>query len=257
MNISPVSIIKSPNTTLIGQSILCYPRVPSTMDIAREIVKGGVEEGTVIVAWEQTRGRGRFDRSWLSPQGKSLSLSIILRPDLTLLPQLNMVACLAVVQSVERITALQPSIKWPNDILINGRKLSGILIENIFEGNALEASIIGIGMNIELDPSDFPEISPIATSLYIESGRYVSRRDMLFALLEEFDELYRELYLGAPIYERWLTRLETTGKLVQVKVGNTIEEGYAESINTDGSLILKRQDGSLITIVAGEITLHN
>jgi len=227
------------------------------MDIAREIVKGGVEEGTVIVAWEQTRGRGRFDRPWLSPQDKSLSLSIILRPNLILLPQLNMVASLAVVRSVEKITALKPSIKWPNDILINGRKLSGILIENIFEGNALQASIVGIGMNIELDPSDCTEMSSIATSLYIESGRYISRMDMLLSLLEEFDELYQELNCGAPIYERWLTHLETKGKLVQVKVGNMIEEGYVESINTDGSLILKRHDGSLITLVAGEVTLHN
>lgn len=257
MNILPASIFKSSNTTVIGQSIFYYPSITSTMDVARKMVNEGIGEGAVIVAGEQTGGRGRLGRRWLSPQGMSLSLSIILRPALTLLPQLNMVASLAVVGSVERITTLKPAIKWPNDILINGKKVSGILIESIFQGNELQAAVIGIGINVKLNPSSFPEISAIATSLTIESVREISRQDILYSLLEEFEQIYQELNRGEPIYERWLAHLETTGKLVHVKCRDIIEEGYVELINTDGSLVLKRHDGSRITIVAGEIMLHN
>lgn len=256
MNIPPASIIKHPNTSLIGKSILFYPSIPSTMDIARKMVNEGTKEGTVIVAGEQTSGRGRLERRWLSPPGTSLSLSIILRPALKILPQLNMAATLAVVQSVERITSLKPVIKWPNDVLIDGKKLSGILIDSIFQGNELKAAIIGIGINVKLNPSAFPDISNIATSLSVEMNREVSRRDVLYSLVEELDNIYQGLALGEPIYEKWLKKLETLGKMVKVKWRDTIEEGYVESVNADGSLVLKRHDGSLITMVAGEVTLH-
>lgn len=257
MNIFPASILKSSNTTLVGQSILYYPSISSTMDIARKMVRDRVNDGMVIVAGEQTSGRGRFERRWLSPSGTSLSLSIILHPALALLPQLNMAASLAVVQSIERLASLNPVIKWPNDVLIDGKKVSGILIESIFDGNELEATIVGIGINVKMAPYEFPEISAIATSLSVESGSEISRRSVLYSLLEEFDQLYQELKRGGAIYDRWLARLETLGKLVQVRWGDTVEEGYVESINTDGSLVLKRHDGSLITMVAGEVTLHN
>ena len=255
-NISSVSILKGLSTTLIGQSILYYPSLPSTMDVAKKMAKEGMGEGTVIVAGEQTMGRGRLGRKWLSPPKSSLALSIILRPTIAQLPQLNMVASLAVVQSIEKIVGLKPTIKWPNDILLEGRKTSGILIENIIEGSEVKAAIVGIGINVELDPSSFSEISAIATSLSIESGREISRWDTLCSLLQEFDQIYQELNSGKSIYERWLASVETLGKLVQVRWGDTIEEGYVESIETDGSLVLKSLDGSLRTIVAGEVTLH-
>ena len=221
------------------------------------VVKEGIGEGTAIIAGEQTKGRGRLGRKWLSPPSNSLSLSIILHPTIEQLPQLNMVASLAVVQSIERIAGLKPAIKWPNDVLIGGRKVSGILIENILEGRNVKAAIAGIGINVELDPSSFSEISTIATSLSIESGRETSRWDTLCSLLEAFDQIYQELNSGGPIYERWLARIETLGKLVQVRWGDTVEEGYVESIEADGGLVLKSLDGSLMTMVAGEVTLHN
>jgi BirA family biotin operon repressor/biotin-[acetyl-CoA-carboxylase] ligase len=244
------------STTLIGQSILYYPSLPSTMDIAKKMVKEGIGEGAVIVAGEQTMGRGRLGRKWLSPPKGSLALSIILRPTVAQLPQLNMVASLAVVQSIEKIAGLKPTIKWPNDILFEGRKISGILIENLIEGSEVKATIVGIGINVELNPSYFSEISAIATSLSIDSGREISRWDTLCSLIEKFDQSYQELKSGKPIYERWLARVETLGKLVRVKWGDTIEDGYVESIETDGSLVLKSLDGSLKTMVAGEVTLH-
>jgi len=222
------------------------------MDMAKRMAKEGMGEGTVIIAGEQTAGRGRLGRKWLSPPGGSLSLSIILRPTLSQLPQLNMAACLATVQSIEKVTGLKPTIKWPNDVLLNGKKVSGILMENIFDGGELKATILGIGINAKFDALAFTEISAIATSLSTESGREISPEEILPSLLEEFEQIYQELQGGRKIYERWLARVETLGKLVRVKSGDTIEEGYAESINPNGSLILRRLDGSLITMVTGE-----
>lgn len=244
------------NTTLIGRNILYYPSLPSTMDVAKRLAERGVGEGTVIIAAEQTAGRGRLGRRWLSPSGSSFSVSIILHPDLAKLPQLNMVASLAVARSIRKITGLESAIKWPNDILLNGKKVSGILIENILEGGKVNATIVGIGINLTLDPSAFPEIATTATSLSIESGKRISQWEILPLLLKEFESIYQSLYRGESIYEKWLARVETLGKLVRVKSDNTVEEGYAESINTDGSLVLKRSDGSLVTMVAGEVTLH-
>ena len=222
------------------------------MDMAKRMAKEGMGEGTVIIAGEQTAGRGRLGRKWLSPPGGSLSLSIILRPTLPQLPQLNMAACLATVQSTEKVSGLKPTIKWPNDVLLNGKKVSGILMENIFDGGELKATILGIGINAKFDALAFTEISAIATSLSTESGREISPEEILPSLLEEFEQIYQELQGGRKIYERWLARVETLGKLVRVKSGDTIEEGYAESINPNGSLILRRLDGSLITMVTGE-----
>lgn len=222
------------------------------MDMAKRMAREGMGEGTVIIAGEQTAGRGRLGRKWLSPPGSSISLSIILRPTLAQLPQLNMAACLATVQSIEKVTGLKPVIKWPNDVLLNGKKVSGILMENIFEGSELKAAILGIGINAKLDASLFDEISAIATSLSAESGREVSPWEILPQLLKEFEQIYQELQGGGNIYERWLALVETLGKLVRVKSGDEVEEGYAESINPNGSLILRRLDGSLITVVTGE-----
>ena len=255
-DLSPASILKGLRPSIIGRNILYYPSIPSTMVMARRIAGEGAAEGTVIIADEQTAGRGRLGREWLSPPGSGISLSVILHPNVAQLPQLNMIASLAVVQSIEEVTGLKPVIKWPNDVLLNGKKVSGILIENILEGNNVSAAIVGIGVNVKLDPSSFPDISATATSLSTELGREVSRREMLLALLKKFEQLYQELRCGEAIYERWLDRVETLKKAVRVKSGDVIEEGYVESINSDGSLVLRRPDGSLITMVAGEVTMH-
>lgn len=222
------------------------------MDVAKRMAREGMGEGTVIIAGEQTAGRGRLGQKWLSPRGSSISLSIILRPTLPQLPQLNMAACLATVQSIEKVSGLKPTIKWPNDVLLNGKKVSGILMENIFEGGELKVTILGIGINAKIDALAFNEISAIATSLSTESGREISAGEILPSLLEEFEQIYQELQSGGNIYEKWLARVETLGKLVRVRSGDIVEEGYAESINTNGSLMLRRLDGSLITIVTGE-----
>jgi len=250
--LSPNSITDSLRTRFIGQRVIYYPSLTSTMEVAKREAQRGAAEGTVIVADEQRGGRGRMKRTWLSPKG-SLALSIILYPNVDYLPSLIMLASLAVVRSIETVTGLKSQIKWPNDVLINEKKVCGILIESDVQRNIVEYAIIGIGVNVNLRLADFPDILPIATSLSDELGRDVSRLDIMRRLLVEMEELYLALPAGGAIYEQWRDRLVTLGKRIHVKSGKTTYEGIAESVTEDGSLLLRHHDGSLTKIVAGDV----
>ena len=147
--LSPVSITRNLTTRFIGQRVLYYPQVTSTMDVARQEAQQGAAEGTVIIAAEQTAGKGRMRRLWLTPGG-NIALSIILYPEVSQLPSLIMLASLAAVHSIEKITGLEPQIKWPNDVLVNGKKVCGILVESGVRKKSVTYSIIGIGINVNL-----------------------------------------------------------------------------------------------------------
>jgi len=252
--LSPAAITDNLGTRFIGQRVIYYPRLPSTMDVAKRQAQQGATEGTVIVAGEQTAGRGRMKRGWLSPRG-SIALSIILYPELAYLSSLIMVASLGVARCIEKVAGLKPEIKWPNDVLINGKKVCGILIESEVKGSRADYAIIGIGINVNLKPSDFPEIPPLATSLSHELGREVSQLDMVRCLLAEIERLYLVLPSGDAVYQEWRHNLVTLGKKVQVSSEETTLEGIAESVASDGSLLLRQSDGSLTKIVAGDVTL--
>ena len=255
-SLSAEAITKDLETRFVGQRVLYYPSLTSTMEVARREAQQGVDEGTVIVAEEQTAGRGRQQRSWLSPKG-NLTLSIILYPSLSHLPSLIMLASLAVVRSIEAATGLKAQVKWPNDVLINGKKVCGILIESDVQGSRVSYSIIGIGINVNLRLADFPEIQSIATSLTGELGRETSRLSVMRHLLAEIERLYLTLSSGGSIYEEWRDSLVTLGKRVRATTGETIYEGIAESVARDDSLQLRGADGSLTRIVAGDVTLRD
>jgi BirA family biotin operon repressor/biotin-[acetyl-CoA-carboxylase] ligase len=248
------AITKGPKGRLIGADIRHYTRITSTMDVAGQLAREGVKEGTTIVADEQTEGRGRMGRQWVSRAGQSMSLSVILHPNMGQLTQLNMVASLATVRSITEVTGLKPVIKWPNDILLSGRKVSGILIENIFDGPDLKAAVVGMGINVNLEPSSFPEIAAVATSLSIEAGGSVSPQLLADRLLHELDGLYRQLRWTGTVYDAWIPFVETVGKQVRVRSGDRVEEGCAESVDVTGRLILRRPDGSRVALDAGEVT---
>jgi BirA family biotin operon repressor/biotin-[acetyl-CoA-carboxylase] ligase len=252
----PAAITNNLNTRFIGQKVIYYPRLTSTNDIAKRQAQQGAREGTVIVAEEQTAGRGRIKRAWLSPKG-SIALSIILYPRLAYLPSLIMVASLAVVHCIDKVTGLKSQIKWPNDVLVNNKKVCGILIESDVRGNTVDYAIIGIGINVNLRLSDFPEIPPTAASLSHELGRDISWLDMIRCLLAETERLYLALPSGDSVYQEWRDNLATLGKKVQVTSGETIYKGLAESVANDGSLLLRQFNGNLIKIVAGDVTLRN
>ncbi len=253
--LSANSITRNLETRFIGQRVIYYPSLTSTMSIARQEAQQGAAEGTVILAGEQTAGRGRLERVWLSPSG-SIALSVILHPDLAALPYLIMLASLAVVHSIEAVTGLKPQIKWPNDILINGRKVCGILVESDVQGETVNFSIIGIGINVNLRMADFLDIQSTATSLSDEMGQDVSRLSLIRCLLVEMEKVYSVILAGGSVYEEWRDRLVTLGKRVLVRSGETTYQGVAESVARDGSLLLRGSDGSLTRVVVGDVTLQ-
>ena len=255
-SLSLASISKGLKTRFVGQRVIHYPSLTSTMEVAKREAQQGAAEGTVVIADEQTAGKGRLERVWLSPRG-NIAMSIILYPSLSYLPSLIMLASLAVVRSIEAATGLKSQIKWPNDVLINGRKVCGILIESDVQGNTVNYSIIGIGINVNIRLADFPEILPIATSLSHELGRDVSRLSVIRYLLVEIEKLYLTLSTGGSVYQEWRDSLVTVGRRVRVTTGQAIYEGVAESVAADGSLLLRGSDGSLTKIVAGDVTLRD
>ncbi|MDP2729665.1 MAG: biotin--[acetyl-CoA-carboxylase] ligase [Dehalococcoidales bacterium] len=250
-SLSADTIKRGLETRFIGQRVLYHPSVTSTMEIARREARQGAAEGTLVVAGEQTVGRGRSKHVWLTPEG-NIALSLILHPGLSCLPSLIMLASLAVARSIERVTGLSPQVKWPNDILINGKKVCGILIESDVQGSTVNYTIIGIGINVNLKPADFAEIREIATSLSYELGQEVSYLSMLRCLLTELESLYLLLLSGGSLYEEWRAKLVTLGKKVRVISGDTVQEGIAEEVTRDGGLLLRRPDGEFTRIVAGE-----
>ena len=242
-------------TDLAGH-VYFYRSISSTNDRLRELAARGVPQGTIVVTEEQTAGRGRINRVWFTPKG-GLALSVVLYPSMVYLPSLIMVASLAVVHAIAAVTGLQSQVKWPNDVLINGRKVCGILIESGVWGNTVDYAIMGIGINVNLRTSDFAEIASTATSLSDELGREVSRLKLSRKLLVEVERLYLSVQSGGSVYQEWRDSLVTLGRKVGVSLGKIVYEGTAESVAEDGSLLLRCPDGSLTRIPAGDVTLRD
>lgn len=242
-------------TRVIGQRVLYYPSVTSTNEIARAEAGKGAREGTIIVAGEQTAGRGRLKRTWLTPAG-NIALSIVLYPEKRILPFLVMMTSLAVSQSIEAVTGLETQIKWPNDVLINGRKVCGILVESDIRNDTLNIVVIGIGINVNAGKDVLAGVQVPATSLYVETGKEVSRLQIIRALLGGLDDLYHTINSGGSVFGEWRDRLVTLGKEVRATSGKEVFEGIAESVDTDGSLLVRSPDGSVNRVVAGDVTLR-
>ncbi len=245
------------NTELIGQRVAFFPVVSSTMDAARDLVHEGIPEGTVVIAEEQTAGRGRLNRSWMTPRG-NIALSVILFPHLSQLPEMIMLASLGVAQSIQKVTAIKPDIKWPNDILIGGKKVCGILLEadaRLTQGTRVAYVIIGIGINVNLQPADYANIASTAASLSVVARKDLSRLSLVRALLQEMDKLFVELKSGRSLFTKWRARLITLGQPVTVTSVDSVFTGIAESVEPDGSLFVRCPDGELKRVVAGDVTL--
>jgi len=253
--LSAAAITDNLATRFVGQRVVYYPTLSSTIEVARQEAQLGAAEGIVVIADEQSAGRGRLNRVWLSPEG-SISLSVILYPPLSYIPFLIMISSLAVLRSIQAVTGLKPQLKWPNDVLINGRKVSGMLVESKVQGKAVKYAVVSIGVNVNLNVSEFPEPLPFAASLSDELGRYVSRLDLVRHLLVEIEELYLALPDGC-VYQEWRNNLVTLGRRVRVKSGKDNYQGIAEDVASDGSLKLRRPNGSLAKIVAGDVTFSD
>ena len=244
-------------TGFIGRRIAYEQSITSTMDVARREAEAGAPEGTIAIAEEQTAGRGRLGRSWVSPAGVNLYFTIILRPNIDQLRYLSVIAPLAVCEAIEETTNLLPRIKWPNDVAINDKKVCGVLTQSEIAGGGVLYALIGPGINVNMDVASHDEIRDIATSLRDELGRDVAREEVLAATLNRFESVYQALRRGDVVSMPWKHRLDTLGKHVRVSgPSGLIDEGVAVDADSDGSLILRRNDGSHVRIEAGEVTLR-
>ena len=243
-------------TCSVGSSIHHFDSLLSTMDRAKEEAEAGAHEGTVILADEQTRGRGRFSREWLSPKGSGLLFSVILRPRIEQLSQINMAAALTVARAIRILLREAPSIKWPNDVRIGGKKVAGILIENTLEGATVKYCVVGIGLNVNWHPPREVGLAYPATSLSREIGKPLSRTGVLKVLLVEMDRLYARVKSGGSLRKEWAALLDTIGKQVRIGAGGQVLEGVAKDVDNDGNLVLAQADGAVVTVAAGEVTLQ-
>ncbi len=243
-------------TRIVGGRLLFYQELTSTMDEAARRAEAGTEEGTVVVAESQTAGRGRFGRTWVSPKG-NLYLSVVFRPNQQVLPQLTILSGVAVVRAIRKTTGLAPRIKWPNDVLVNGKKVAGILVESVVAGEDVYYAVVGIGVNIRLDAEDTDNLGGRAIGLESAAGHPIAREEVLRQLLLELDLLYLQATQSRPPLEEWVALLETLGKRVRVVWREETWVGQAERVDQIGNLLLRLDDGRLVTLTAGDVTLHD
>ncbi|RNF40484.1 biotin--[acetyl-CoA-carboxylase] ligase [Planococcus salinus] len=261
-SLEPVAIQSLLKTETLGKVIEYQESCLSTQIIAHQLAQEGTPSGTVVLTEEQTAGRGRLARKWDSAHGKGIWMSVILRPDIVphKAPQFTLVAAVAVVRAVEEVTGLKPAIKWPNDILLDGKKCTGILTELQSDADGIQAMIIGIGLNVNQSMENFDEsVQGIATSLKMASGREVNRQVLVRSILFHLEQ-YTELYLKegfAPLKIIWESFSVTIGKPVLARMANETLEGIAEGINDDGVLQLRTADGRIHGIYSADIEMLN
>jgi len=226
----------------------------STNDVARDQGRRGEPAGFVVAASRQTAGRGRLGRAWESPPGRGLYVSILLRPDVPVseTSRLPILASVAAVDAVEVVTGTRPQIKWPNDLLMGGRKLGGLLIETETAGPRLAFAVIGIGLNVRHAAGDFsPAVRELATSLYLATGHLYRRADVLVALLQAL-----ERRLARPfdeVREAWTASSLTLGQRVELNTGRGRKVGQAMGLDDSGALLLRSDSGEIETITAGDM----
>lgn len=243
------------NTRELGRHLIYRPRISSTMETAREQVLLGAPNGTVVLAGTQEHGKGRFDRSWISPEG-GLYFSIILYPPEPVLNSLTILASLAVLDSIGEVSGLKASIKWPNDVLIVGKKVCGILAVSGQLSSKGMYAIVGIGINVDIDGKEYPEIAETATCLNTASGKKIARDDLLCSLLENLEKRYSRACEGESQVGEWSEALVTLGQKITVRTYQETFYGLAESVDTEGCLGLRLENGELKIIPAGDVTLR-
>ena len=253
-NLVAATIRQGLYTRIVGRRVQYYPELPSTMDEAARLAKEEAEEGAVVEAEKQSAGRGRQGRSWVSQPG-NLLVSVLFRPTLETLPFINIIGGIAAARSVRKVTGLDVKIKWPNDLLIGGRKAAGILAESAIVGNSVWYAVLGVGMNVSLDTKQIEEISPFAISVNSAAGKEVPREDLLRQFLMDLDSLYIALNNGESPMQEWQGMLETIGQRLVATWGDDTYHGVAEDTDELGNLILRQDDGSLLTLTAGDVTL--
>ncbi|GAE04702.1 biotin--[acetyl-CoA-carboxylase] ligase [Paenibacillus sp. JCM 10914] len=258
--LQPQYLLDGMKSRTFGQVIHVMNTTTSTQEDARRLAEEGADGGTLVIAEEQTSGRGRMGRKFHSPRGKGIWMSLILKPKqpLHLTQQLTLLTGVAVCRAIMTCCNVKTDIKWPNDILYQGKKVCGILLESATEDERVRYCIAGIGISANLKETDFPEnIRSVATSVRLAGGQTVDRTILIQTIMAEMEQLY-ELYNEqglAPIAALWEALSGTVGREVEVRTSRDVTSGIATGLNHDGALLVRHPDGEVIPVYSGDIIL--
>ena len=270
--LSATSITAALTTRRLGRPTLYFPQIGSTNDVAHERAVAGAAEGLLVLADEQTAGRGRLDRRWWAPAGSSLLMSLLLRPPLPpdQAGQLTMCLGLAAAEGVEVVTGLRPALKWPNDLLLDGRKLGGMLSELRLDGERLAYAVLGLGVNVNVmfDKGRRPEaggdssfvfrppsdLVDSATSLSMALGHPVDRLALLATILARTEAWYDRLLMGESLHGAWAARLDTLGRRVTVTTAMGVLAGLAVGVTPEGALLVRNDAGREQMVWSGDVS---
>ncbi len=245
-------------TRTIGKEIVHFAEVASTNTLAMDLAQKGAVDGTVVIAETQTGGKGRLGRTWTSPRG-NLYVSVVLRPAVPIskAPLITLLGAVAVASGIRRHCGVPAGIKWPNDILLSGKKVSGLLTEMSAEPDRIRYIVLGIGVNVNMDSRALqPEVRRMSTTLAAAMGITVDRTAFLRALLAELDLWYHRFLKGdTEVLAAWKELNVTLGHRVAVSGGGGTLEGLARDVDAEGRLILKLDDGTLRQVAAGDVTI--
>jgi BirA family biotin operon repressor/biotin-[acetyl-CoA-carboxylase] ligase len=243
-----------------ARNVIVVESLPSTNALARELASQGAPSGTLVLAEEQTAGRGRLERRWLSPAGLNLLFSLLLRPRVR--PEqafaLTMTLALAGAEAIERSAGVTCLIKWPNDLFVRDQKLAGILTELSVRAGKTEYAVLGLGLNVHWHPEDQPEFSRRTTSILKETGKPISRNDLLIQILGRFEEYYRQFLSGSVdlLYHNWNRLSLLTGREVELDAGEEgVVRGKALRIDRDGALVIADRQGAERRVRSGDVTV--
>lgn len=256
---TPLGMVMCDFEQMLGYRIITYERVSSTNEIAKELARESAEEKFVVCAEMQTHGKGRTGRSWFSPKG-GLWLSIVSRPaiDPKEAQRLTLVASLAVAQAIRTTFGLEALVKWPNDVLVNNRKICGILAETKTRNEKVEFVVVGIGINANLELHSFPRnLRESATTLKHELGFEIGLRELTEVLLRYFESYYRDLQSGkwSEILQEWKRVALFLGKRVRIVSSSEVLVGEALDVDADGALVIALDDETTKRIVLGDMQL--
>lgn len=258
--LSPLAMKQILNTDIFGKRYVYMDTTESTNLEARRLAQQGAEEGTVVVTEEQAAGRGRLSRGWYSPFGKGLWFSLILRPDFppAEAPKCTLMAAVALTKAFHKMGLADAGIKWPNDILVNGRKLVGILTEMSGSMEEISYIVMGIGVNVKMKQEELPEeIKQIATSLLME-GVDIERTEAFKIILEELEHQYYDVLDSGfeDTLNEWRKLSVTLNQEIEVRAPGNTYEGVATDIDDDGNLLVKTTNGEVKRIVAGDVSIR-
>jgi BirA family biotin operon repressor/biotin-[acetyl-CoA-carboxylase] ligase len=247
---------------LLGKEMYLYRQVSSTNNVARLMALSGAPEGTLVISNYQTggKGRGRMNRQWYCPSGKGLLMSMVLRPAINVqfVPQLTLLCAVVVAETIKKVTGCAAGIKWPNDILIGGKKVCGILAESSFANGSPDFVIIGLGINVNLDRLDLPQDRlETSTSLRLELGQRVLRLNVLKQLICTWDKHYQGFIQGGPSYLRdhWIENNIILGRHVTINKEKGSVSGQAVDISENGGLMVRFADGSIEEFLAEDVSI--